>query len=175
MLFRLSFTLLFALSAACIAPNRTAAQPLPPSLQVTRAFALTLDTAQLELTPEVQKQIEVRKTVRHARTMLVSGIPLILSGVMHAAIFGRKIAGCGANERLPLPPVLGAVVATAGVSLIFAGGFKLASVSREYRSQHPASAGKRVSMVVGALALFGVSQAVLFGASAKALLHCVTN
>jgi hypothetical protein len=172
-----SYGLVFAFAAAMlvVAPTSAAAQQQPPSLRVTRQFALGLDTATLRLAPEVQRDAELRNQTKSARAMLVVGTTMMLSGIAHAAAFGHRNVCYEPDERLRMPPVFGGLVAAVGATLVFRGGFKLANVPDAYRLRHPPSVGKRVGMAFGVFGLLVLSQATMFAANVGPWVECISS
>lgn len=147
------------------------AQSLPASLRVNRHFALQSEAVHKPL-PEL---VEIQKELRRARAMMVVGASLALSGVVHAIAFGRSKVCYEDRGRMKVPPIQGAALAVAGVTLTFAGRLRLLAVPASERARYPISPKRRAYMIAGALGVLAVSQATLIGTMFVEWIDCTAS
>lgn len=168
---------MFALCALAwlLASGPARAQSLPASLRVDRHFALQLESARKPLVPASPELVEIQKELRRARTMMLVGASLAVSGVVHAIAFGRSKVCYEDRGRMKVPPIQGAAVAAVGLTLTFVGSRMQAAVPASERARNPISRARRGYMIAGALAILAVSQATLIGTMFVEWIDCTAS
>jgi hypothetical protein len=115
--------------------------------------------------------------MRRGRALLTAGVTMLVSGGAMLALLGGK-SSCGedgSRRHLMAPLVAGGLVAGVGLTMTLGGSFKLAGVPRDFRRDHPPSAGKRVGMALGALGLGVLTQALMWAVSVPEIIDCSTS